>query len=157
MVLGSYTHVLLDAFTHPNRWGTTRLAWLNAMIGPLPAHKWLQYGLGVLGLLVLAVWAVVWVDAARPRPTTDSRLTPGQRGAAWLTVLVVLVASAAVIGVSGLRDGLPTEEVAIAVVTGSMSVTAAAAICLCLLWQVDARLDRGARQSPADGAQRRPG
>jgi heme A synthase len=108
-------------------------------------------------LLVLAVWAVGWLDEARPRPATGSRLTSGQRVAAWLVVLAVLVISAAVIGASGLRAGLPTEEVAVGVVTGSMSVTAATAICFCLVWQVDARLDRRARQSPAEGAQRGPG
>ena len=61
------------------------------------------------------------------------------------------------IGASGLRAGLPTEEVAFGIATGSMSLTAATAICFCLVWQVEARLDRGARQSPAEGAQRRPG
>ena len=157
VVIGAYTHVLLDAFTHPGRWAVDRLAWLNVLVGPLPAHKWLQYGLGVLGLLILAVWAVVWLDDARPRPSTETRLTSGQRVAAWLVVLAVLVVSAAVIGASGLRAGLPTEEVAVGVATGSMSLTAATAICFCLVWQVDARLDRRARQSPAEGAQRGPG
>jgi Domain of unknown function (DUF4184) len=134
-----------------------RPAWLNSAVGPFPAHKWLQYGLGVLGLLILAVWAVVWLDEARPRPSTATRLTSGQRVAAWLVVLGVLVVSAAVIGASGLRAGLPTEEAAVGMATGSMILTAATAICFCLVWQVEARLDRGARQSPAEGAQRRPG
>ena len=157
VVIGAYTHVVLDAFTHPGRWATDRLAWLTVLVGPLPAHKWLQYGLGVLGLLLLAVWAVVWLNAARPRPSTETRLTSGQRVAAWVVVLGVLAVSAAVIGASGLRAGLPTEEVAVGMATGSMSLTAATAICFCLVWQVEARLDRGARQSPAEGAQRRPG
>lgn len=158
VVLGSATHVLLDAFTHPGRWGTTRLAWLSYAVGPLPAYKWLQYGLGALGLLVLVVWAAVWLDEAQPSPAGSTRLTSGQRGAAWLMVSGVFIASILVIGVSGVRDGLPTEWVAVRVVTGTMSLTTAVAVCLCLAWQVDDRLrrwsDRGASQGPADGAQR---
>jgi Domain of unknown function (DUF4184) len=157
VVLGSYTHVLLDAFTHPGRWGTTHLAWLNSPVGPLPAFKWLQFGLGVFGLLVLAVWAVVWLDDARPRSAVRSRLTSSQRAAGWLTVLVAFVASVVMIGVSRFRDGLAAESVAVAVVTGSMSLTTAVVICLCLAWQVGAWLDRGSRQSPAEGAERGPG
>ena len=72
-------------------------------------------------------------------------------------MLGVFLASIVVIGASGFRDGLPTEEVAIGVATGSMSLTAAVVICSCLVRQVDDRLDRGSRQGPADGAQGGPG
>ena len=157
VVLGAYTHVLLDAFTHPGRWGTTRLDWLHVLVGPLPAFKWLQFGLGALGLLVLLVWTAVWLDEAEPRAALSTRLTSGQRAAAWLTVLGVFATSVVAIGASGLRDGRSVEEVAVGVATGSISLTAAVVICFCLVWQVDAWLDRGARQRPAQGAQRRPG
>lgn len=60
VVIGALTHVVWDSFTHPRRWGTDHLATLNRGLGPLPAYEWLQYGSGVLGLLALTVWTVLW-------------------------------------------------------------------------------------------------
>ena len=60
LVLGAYTHVCWDTFTHAGRLGTAWFPGLETMVGPLPVFKWLQYGGGVLGLLVLAGWCLHW-------------------------------------------------------------------------------------------------
>ena len=38
LAAGAATHVLWDAFTHPGRWGTDRIAWLTEMHGPFAGH-----------------------------------------------------------------------------------------------------------------------
>ena len=154
VVIGAYTHVLLDTFTHPGRWGTTQLPEPTVILGPLPVYKWLQYGGGVLGLAVLVAWSALWLARAEPRPTA-TRLTSGQRALAWVVVIAVLVGSAAVIAALGSAAGRSVESTLFRVATGSMGLTALAVAGLCLVWQVLARSDRGAGQGPADRAQRR--
>ncbi|MEU8027079.1 DUF4184 family protein [Streptomyces sp. NPDC049099] len=58
-VLGALTHVVWDAFTHHERWGT-RLIPAVGRGGPagMPLYSWLQYGSSVAGALVIAVFAV---------------------------------------------------------------------------------------------------
>ncbi len=109
-------------------------------VGLLPTYRWLQFGLGALGLLVLAVWAVVWLGRSRPAPDPSTQLSSTQRTTAWLLILGVFLAACAVMGLSVIRDGLSTESVAVRVATGMMSLTTAVAVGFCLLWHVDARL-----------------
>lgn len=156
VVIGAYTHVILDAFTHAGRWGPRQLPALNAYLGPIPVHQWLQLGLGVLGLLVLLAWAAAWLARAAPQPRS-TRLEPDQRRMAWAAVTAVFVGSIVVIASRGQRTGLSLEQTAYYVATGSISLTAAVATGLCLVWQVDAWLGRSSRQGPADGAQSGPG
>ncbi|MFG2608140.1 DUF4184 family protein [Streptomyces sp. NPDC048514] len=58
-VLGALTHVVWDAFTHHDRWGT-RLVPAIGRDRPagLPLYSWLQYGSSAAGALVLAVFLV---------------------------------------------------------------------------------------------------
>jgi hypothetical protein len=156
VVVGAYTHVVLDTFTHPGRWGTERLPALNAQLGSLPAYSWLQFGTSAVGMLIVLVWAGAWLARAEPQPVGGTRTTSGQRALAWVAVITVFVGAVAVIGVHGVISSLPIEVIADQVATGPIAVAGAVAICLCLGWQLDARLDRSAGQSPAESAQRRP-
>ncbi|MEV7614320.1 DUF4184 family protein [Streptomyces sp. NPDC089799] len=47
-VVGSLTHVLWDAFTHLDRYGTNTWPWLSSYYGPFPLYTYLQYGSSVL-------------------------------------------------------------------------------------------------------------
>ncbi|TBO54546.1 DUF4184 family protein, partial [Streptomyces kasugaensis] len=49
-VLGSTTHVVWDAFTHPGLWGTRLLPVLDRTIGGRPLTMYLQYGTSALAL-----------------------------------------------------------------------------------------------------------
>lgn len=151
VVIGAYTHVLLDTFTHPGRWGTTQLPALTVALGPLPAYKWLQFGGGALGLVILIAWSAVWLARVVPRPTA-TRLTPGRRALIWAAVVAVLVGSAAVIGALSNTAGRGVESTLFRVATGSMGLTSAVVVGLCLVWQVSARSNRGAGQRPASRA-----
>ncbi|AZS71262.1 DUF4184 domain-containing protein [Streptomyces lydicus] len=57
-VLGSATHVVWDAFTHPGRWGTRLVPGLDRVVGGLPVHTYVQYGTSALALA--AMGAFLW-------------------------------------------------------------------------------------------------
>ncbi|MEU0006223.1 DUF4184 family protein [Streptomyces sp. NPDC006314] len=67
-VLGALTHVVWDAFTHHDRWGTRLIPAIGRdRPAGMPVYSWLQYGSSVLGAVVIAA---VLVRALR--------LTPGE-------------------------------------------------------------------------------
>lgn len=80
ILIGSWTHIAWDSFTHQTGWTTARVAALSA---PISVFGWetetahlLQYVSSVFGLVVLAIWfrrlvvqvpAAVIEDQSRPR------------------------------------------------------------------------------------------
>ena len=58
VALGALSHVVWDAFTHPNRWGAQNVGWLHEMHGGLIGSAWAQYLSGALGVVVVGAWAV---------------------------------------------------------------------------------------------------
>ena len=99
ILIGTWTHIAWDSFTHQTGWTTTRVAALSA---PISVFGWdteiahfLQYISSVFGLVVLAIWfrrlvvrvpAAVIEDQSRPR-------------ASWLVLAMITLASM-LIGVS---------------------------------------------------------
>jgi hypothetical protein len=137
VVVGSTTHVLWDTFTHRDRWGTRNLGWLTLDAGVLPVFKWLQYGSGVVGLLVLLVW--VWhrlrttLPSLRPEPLVSARA----RTCAWIACATLLTGSFAATWLAGRRrTGLWLDEaVLVQVATRTITVGLAAGLILCVGWQ----------------------
>ncbi|GAA2648688.1 DUF4184 family protein [Streptomyces lunalinharesii] len=64
-VLGSVSHVVWDAFTHPGRWGTRLVPALNTVVGDRPLAMYVQYGTSALALVGIG-W-FLWT-ALRRRP-----------------------------------------------------------------------------------------
>ncbi len=64
-LIGMASHVLLDAFTHQTGYFVQQFAFLRETIWQLPVFKWLQYGGGVLGLLICALY---WRHRAQCMP-----------------------------------------------------------------------------------------
>jgi len=99
VLVGSWTHIVWDSFTHETGWTAARVAALSA---PVSLFGWdtatshlLQYVSSVFGLVVLAVWA--WMLLKRvPRSVT---LDSSRPRANWL-VLCMVATSALLIGVS---------------------------------------------------------
>ncbi|MHC3468666.1 DUF4184 family protein [Streptomyces sp. 7R007] len=54
--LGALTHVVWDAFTHHDRWGTRLLPVLGREAGGFPLYWYLQYGGSVVAALVIVLW-----------------------------------------------------------------------------------------------------
>lgn len=79
--IGIVSHVVWDSFTHSGRQGSAIFPGIAEEWGPLPGYEWLQHGSTVLGLAVLAIWAVL-----RVRQTPAVPFQPASPG--WLRVLL---------------------------------------------------------------------
>ncbi|WP_298743767.1 DUF4184 family protein [uncultured Microbacterium sp.] len=90
LLLGVLSHIAWDAFSHEGRWGLSVFPSLAQQWGPLAGYKWVQYGSGVGGLLLLAVFGGVWL---RRRPTSDVRrvLPDAVRALWWISLPLILV------------------------------------------------------------------
>ncbi|MFW6772839.1 DUF4184 family protein [Nocardioides sp. CPCC 205120] len=120
-VVGAVTHVAWDSFTHPGRWGWENVAWLAEQHGPLPGGKWLQYGSGVTGMVVVAVAAVVWLARRPVRAEVPPRATR-------LPLLEVAVGAAALVAVGTAVRRVPEGLHAVAfdgVVAGCVALVVA--------------------------------
>ena len=129
-VVGSATHVLWDAFTHPGRWGVRQVGWLQADHAGLAGHQWAQYVSGVIGLaIVTAAVAAHLRSAGLPFVELPARRLP----AATLAVVVGLAAAAGV--VSALRTA-PTQLDLMAFngVVDSLIVLALGLVVVSLMW-----------------------
>ena len=99
VLIGCWTHIAWDSFTHQNGWTTLRVAALSA---PVSIFGWdtstshlLQYLSSVLGLLVLAIWFRKGLLVAPPAVAADQ----SRSRARWL-VLAVIAAASVLIGIS---------------------------------------------------------
>ncbi|MGO4632522.1 DUF4184 family protein [Streptomyces sp. 2RAF24] len=97
-VLGATTHVVWDAFTHLDRWGTRLIPFLGEIVGGFPVYLYAQYGGSALALVLLG-WFTVRALRATPAgaeppagaPVLDRR---GRLLAATVTGACVLAATA---------------------------------------------------------------
>ncbi|MER8014755.1 DUF4184 family protein [Streptomyces griseoluteus] len=67
-VLGGLTHVVWDAFTHHDRWGTGLVPVLARVVAGIPLFQWLQYGTSALAAAGIAAFCV---RALRAAPDAD--------------------------------------------------------------------------------------
>ena len=145
--VGALTHVVWDAFTHPGRWGTERVAWLEAGHGPLPGYRWAQYASGVVGLVLVATWVRGWWRRNQPRTGTPGAVHAGSstdrqggRGGptpalALLGVVAGALAGAAVKPLPALVDGdLGPRHAAFLLITGAGSGALLALAVLTCWW-----------------------
>ncbi len=96
IVLGVVSHIVWDGFTHVDRAGVILIPALDEAWGPLVGYKWLQYGSGVLGLLILALAGAVWLRARTP--VAISRALPRWVVVAWWVALPLLLTVAWTLG-----------------------------------------------------------
>ena len=99
VLVGAWTHIVWDSFTHETGWTAARVAALSA---PVSFFGWdtatshlLQYVSSVFGLSVMGAWA--WVLLTRVPKSVA--MDPSRPRANWL-VLTLVAFSAMVIGVS---------------------------------------------------------
>jgi membrane-bound metal-dependent hydrolase YbcI (DUF457 family) len=92
LALGVVSHIVWDLFTHEGRGGVDLLPILAAQWGPLPGYKWAQHGSSALGLVILGVWAAVWLRRRRPA-TLDRATPPVVRWVWWVSLPATLLAA----------------------------------------------------------------
>lgn len=96
LALGIVSHIVWDLFTHEGRWGVRVLPALAEPWGPLVGVKWLQHGSSLIGLLILGVWAFLWL---RRQPSAVVRRdAPDVVRVLWWVSLPVFLVVAWVIG-----------------------------------------------------------
>ncbi len=105
LVIGGATHVVWDLFTHPGRAGELLFPALGKMWGPLAGYDWVQYASSVLGLLILVIWAIVWLRA-QPATQRASRMPKWLSSATWSVVAIIPVVAT---GVDYLLHGIPAS------------------------------------------------
>lgn len=93
LLLGVLSHIVWDAFTHEDRFGSLLLPALAEQWGPLQGFRWLQHGSSVLGLVVIGIWMLLWLRRATPRAAADRTTWPWVRVVWWLSLPVILVAA----------------------------------------------------------------
>ncbi|MET7861287.1 DUF4184 family protein [Streptomyces sp. NPDC005318] len=71
-VVGAGTHVVWDAFTHHDRWGTRLVPVLGESAGGFPVFQWVQYGSSTVALTVLAWFTVSGLRRTGARPAQVS-------------------------------------------------------------------------------------
>lgn len=97
LALGVCTHIVWDAFTHEGRAGTALVPVLDEQWGPLLGYKWLQYGCGIGGVVVLAIAGALWLRGRSAGPVDPAPFAV--RVSWWLSLPVTLVV-AVVIGLA---------------------------------------------------------
>ncbi|MFG6280334.1 DUF4184 family protein [Microbacterium sp. 5K110] len=95
LALGVLTHIAWDVLTHEGRAGVQLFPVLDEQWGPLPGVKWLQHASSLFGLVVLAVFAAIWLARRAPQPV--NRVIPdAARLAWWLSLPLALMVSSAI-------------------------------------------------------------
>lgn len=130
LVLGSATHVLWDAFTHADGWGTERVPALAAVWHGRPGYTWAQDASSLIGGAVLVAWLARWWRRTPPEPQPDAE--DGAVGTPWAWAVV---AGAGLLGaVTAVRPQEDLHSTAVAAAFQGGTAATAAALALALGW-----------------------
>lgn len=141
LVLGVLSHVLWDLFTHDGRAGVEAFPVLNEQWGPVTGYKWVQHGSSVIGLVIVAVWALLWLRRTAASAPIRRVFPSVARGVWWGSLPLVLI-TAWFIGLA--QYGPISEEWTIAhlayrVLPPACAVWGVATLVLCLIVQSSSR------------------
>lgn len=96
LLIGAATHIGWDMFSHADGWMVQRWAALRSTGGPLPVYQWVQYLSSALGLVGLAICAMLALHRT-PRRATPRHVALAPAVLAAPLVLGALAATALVI------------------------------------------------------------
>jgi len=146
LALGVVSHIAWDLFTHEGRTGTRLFPLLDAQWGPFTGVKWLQHGSSLFGLVVLAVWGVLWLSRRTSVPVV--RLWPGAvRVVWWVSLPAALVLSAMIAAV--VAGGFGPEFTVTHLVYGVLTRVAAAWAVATMVLAVSVQIARRRRTAGA--------
>lgn len=113
ILLGIMTHLVWDAFTHPDTW-PCRYWRLGRplhvpILGVIPIYKALQHGSTIIGIGIVSMWLVLRYRASKPSgQRLSSAASPTQKLAICAVVTMVAVAGAIVRAVAVV--GVPSDH-----------------------------------------------
>lgn len=152
LMLGVLSHIVWDLFTHEGRWGVETFPLLQQQWGPLAGYKWLQHGSSVIGLLIIGVWALLWLrrrDVVR-RP----RLLPTWVRWVWYLTLPAFLVGAWCCGLAllgPLSETFTLQHLAYRTLPIASGAWGALTILLCVaIVLVRRRAGRGGEQAGSD-------
>lgn len=87
--LGALTHVVWDAFTHLDRWGTRLFPVLLRPVGETPLYTYVQYGSSVVAAVVIAVFVTVLLRRMPAVPAAASGVPVLSWADRWLAGAVI--------------------------------------------------------------------
>lgn len=95
ILIGAWSHVLWDSFTHERGWVVEQAPLLERpLFGTMPAYKALEYLSSIFGLCVLLYAYNHWMKASELRPWIWRR--PCWRSYLWLGMIVICFVAAAI-------------------------------------------------------------
>ncbi len=151
LLIGVLSHIVWDLFTHEGRWGVDAVPLLQQSWGPLSGYKWLQHGSSMLGLLILAVYALVWLrgrEIAHP-----SRRLPAWLRWGWYLTLPAFLIAGWMLGLAvygPLTESFTLQHLAYRTLPAASGLWGAMTVLLC----VAIVLTTPARRHPTDAARR---
>lgn len=133
-VLGGITHVVVDSFTHAGRWGARHVPILAGTFAGQPRIQWAQFGLSVVGLVILAAYLVrCWLEARPPGSDPGWRMDAGVASAWGFVALAGAVGGA--YGAS-LYPGWDISLLPFLVATRGITAAAVVALGLAVAWHL---------------------
>ena len=127
LFVGGVTHIFWDEFTHPRRWGTHHIPALTEHFGGLQGYRWSQYGSGLFGASVIAIWLYRWWLRTPPQ-----LVSAGAPRWPWLALL----GAAAVAGIVAALTSPSLQEAAFNGATTGGGAAAALALVLAVTWHL---------------------
>lgn len=149
--LGVASHIAWDAFTHEGRVGVALIPALDEQWGPMLGLKWVQHGSSVLGLVVLAIVGVWWMQR-RHAVAVERVSTDAVRAAAWISLPVVLAVAwvGGLVVLGPLTHTFTVAHLAYRVLPPACAVWAVGVVALCVMIQLRRRRQELARGNAGD-------
>lgn len=127
IVVGAWTHIVWDSFTHVDGTAVEAFAVLRRPIAlGRPLYEWLQYGCGLVGLVVLGAAVISW---SQRQPLVAVVQPPARRRMAGAASIAMFTLAMGLLNVARMVAGGGTpsaRSVVVAGVIGLMSGAAAA-------------------------------
>jgi hypothetical protein len=135
LILGVVTHLVWDAFTHDDGFGMRIFPALLENWGSRPGYFWMQNISSLLGLVILAIFAVRWLRR-QPNDVALARILPGWlRTTLWCALPVVLFAALGwgIATYGPLRPGYSAEHLAYQVLPPAFAMWGMLVAAMCLI------------------------
>lgn len=142
LVVGGFTHIGWDEFTHHDRAAVRHIGWLHhehALAGfQLPGYSWAQYGSTVVGMGILALWATRWYRRTRP----SSRPVPGLPLPVTIGAIALITAAASFGAYAGAREVWASgslSSIAVSTITRGGDALVLTVLALAACWHLRRR------------------